>query len=222
MSAPPPLVERASTRDALLDAATRLFAERGVFEVSLAEIVREAGQRNASAVHYHFGSRDQLLHDVLEPTVGWLRERRRALLTDALARPGDEVRPVVEVIVRPLVELARSGWRARAWMKIGTEIGAALDRAPAEIAELLRGAGGTEALALLEPRCPPMPAAVWDMRSSICIGFVSRAAADRAAALEPAEPGGAVRRPALGDERFVQNLIDMVVGALVAPVTDVR
>src|SRR5205085_1882241 len=46
-----------TTRDKLVDAAARLFAERGIDNVSINEIVRAAGQRNASAVHYHFGNR---------------------------------------------------------------------------------------------------------------------------------------------------------------------
>lgn len=54
-----------STRDKLLDAAARLFAERGIDNVSIREIVRTAGQHNASAVHYHFGSRGEVLRAVL-------------------------------------------------------------------------------------------------------------------------------------------------------------
>src|SRR5687768_1252680 len=114
--------EPTSTRAKLIDAALRLFAERGTFTVSLAEVVREAGQRNASAVHYHFGSRDQVLVAILEPTAEVLRRRRQELLEVARAAPADEVRPFAEAVVRPLVELARMGWRERAWMKIGMEI----------------------------------------------------------------------------------------------------
>ena len=65
-----------STSDLLLDAAARLFAERGVDNVSIAEIVRSAGQRNTSAVHYHFGGRDQVLQAVLARHVSELAERR--------------------------------------------------------------------------------------------------------------------------------------------------
>ena len=43
------------TRQALLDAAERLFAERGVNWVSMREIVRESQQHNTSAALYHFG-----------------------------------------------------------------------------------------------------------------------------------------------------------------------
>jgi AcrR family transcriptional regulator len=211
-----------STRDSLLESATRLFAERGVFEVSLAEIVRESGQRNASAIQYHFGTREQLLFEVLAPTVHWLRERRAGLLRAAADAPIDRLRPAVEVIVRPLAELARRGPEQRAWMKIGIEIADAPHRVPDEINSLLAGAGGTEALAVLKPRCPPLPAAVWDTRSAICIAFTSRAATDRARALDAppsSSPSLSPRQGALGDEPFVQNLIDMFLGALTAPLT---
>jgi AcrR family transcriptional regulator len=46
-----------ATRKGLVDAATREFAEQGVFAASLIEITRRAGRRNRGAVHYHFGSR---------------------------------------------------------------------------------------------------------------------------------------------------------------------
>jgi AcrR family transcriptional regulator len=209
----------ASTRAALVDTATRLFAERGVFQVSLAEIVRASGQRNASAVHYHFGTRDQLLYEVLEPTVRRLHARRVELLADAVRSPDGEARAVVEAIVRPLVELARQGWRERAWMAIGTEVGDAIERVPPEIAALLREAGGAEALDVLTQRCPPLPADIWRTRTNICIGFVSRAATDRAQSLDANEREPQAR---LADEHFVQNLIDMFLGALTAPLTAVR
>lgn len=71
------MAESISTRDLLLDAATRLFAERGVDNVPIAEIVRAANQRNTSAIHYHFGNRDEVLRAVLARTYP-VRSRRRS------------------------------------------------------------------------------------------------------------------------------------------------
>ena len=45
-----------ATAERLLLAAERLFAARGVDGVSLRQVNVEAGQRNLSAAHYHFGS----------------------------------------------------------------------------------------------------------------------------------------------------------------------
>jgi AcrR family transcriptional regulator len=200
------------TREKLMDAARRLYAERGVFNVSLAEVVREAGQRNTSAIHYHFGSREQLLTAIMQPQVLTLQARRRELLAKARLRSDPE--SVVEALVRPLVELAREGWRARAWMKIGIELADHQDRMAPEIESLLFQAGGGEVLTMLAERCPPLPAAVWNLRTNICIGFTSRSAAQRARILDEQPPRN---RTVLDDEAFVTNLVDMFLGALTAP-----
>ena len=50
-----------NTRLWLIETAERLFAERGIDNVSLREINRAAGQKNVAALHYHFGTRESLL-----------------------------------------------------------------------------------------------------------------------------------------------------------------
>ena len=49
----------------ILDVAERLFASKGIDKVSLREIVRDSGQSNLSAAHYHFGSREALISALL-------------------------------------------------------------------------------------------------------------------------------------------------------------
>ena len=201
----------AATRDKLLDAATRLFAERGIDNVSIAEIVRAAGQRNASAVHYHFGSRDEVLRALLARHVPGVAERRRELIEKA--RATDDVRAATEAVVRPISEYAQRGWRERAYLQIGSELTHWLARADTpEIAELMEQTAGFEAWDLLRSRCPGVPADLWDERQEICISFIGRAAADRARLLD--QEG---EHPVLSDDRFVDNLISMVVGAMTAP-----
>ena len=46
------------TREELILAAERLFSEFGIDAVSLRQINAAAGQRNSSAAHYQFGSKD--------------------------------------------------------------------------------------------------------------------------------------------------------------------
>ena len=53
------------TRTRLLMEAERLFAEVGVWQAATGDIVRSAGQRNASALTYHFGSRQGALDAIL-------------------------------------------------------------------------------------------------------------------------------------------------------------
>lgn len=51
------------TRDAILRAAERLYADRGFADVTLRDIVAEAGV-NLAAVNYHFGSKDELIAEL--------------------------------------------------------------------------------------------------------------------------------------------------------------
>jgi AcrR family transcriptional regulator len=201
-----------STRDLLLDAAARLFAQRGIDNVSIAEIVRTANQRNASAVHYHFGSRDEILRAVLARHVPAIADRRRQLLERARSKPARDVRSAAEAVVRPVTEFAQGGWREWAYLQIGSELTGTVDRVTPEIRELLKQTAGYEAWELLRERCPKIPADLWRARQEICIVFIGRAAADRARTLD-----GGDRHDIESDDRFVDNLVDMVIGAMTAP-----
>jgi len=195
-----------------LDAAARLFAERGIDNVSIAEIVRTAGQRNASAVHYHFGSRDEVLRGVLARHVPVIADRRHELLVRARSRPARDVWSAVEAIVRPLTEFAQRGWRERAYLQIGSELTRALDRATPEIRDLMSQTAGHSAWDLFGQRSPKVSRDVWRPRQDICIVFIGRAAADRARLLDMRGTHNV-----LSDDRFVDNLIEMVIGAMTAP-----
>jgi AcrR family transcriptional regulator len=100
-----PIVDRgARSKDALLDAAERLIAERG-FDVPLRDIARAAGQRNNSAVNYHFRSRQDLLDAVVARRLLPMeleRERMLAELDDAETR---DVHALMRVLVLPLLRL---------------------------------------------------------------------------------------------------------------------
>jgi AcrR family transcriptional regulator len=53
------------TRRNILDAATKIFAERGYGDASVREITRKAGA-NQAAITYHFGGKDGLYREVLQ------------------------------------------------------------------------------------------------------------------------------------------------------------
>ena len=206
------MVESLSTRDLLIDAAARLFAERGVDNVSIAEIVRSADQRNTSAVHYHFGNRDEVLRAVLARHVPELAERRAILLERARAHRGRPSRAAAEAIVRPITEFAQGGWRQRAYLQIGSDLAGAIERVPPAIRDVLKETAGHEAWDLLRRCYPRIPRDLWRTRQDICIVFIGRAAADRARQLDS---GSGPR--VLSDDQFVDNLVEMLLGAMKAP-----
>ena len=95
----------ANTRERILQTALELFAERGLDSVSLAEINRAAGQRNATAAHYHFGGKAGLLQAIFDkhrPRVDALRAEQMRGLPDKAG-----IADVVPVLVVPLAEQVR-------------------------------------------------------------------------------------------------------------------
>ena len=64
-------------KERLISAAEHLFARHGVHRTQMNEINARAGQRNPSAVHYHFGSREGLLAEVTSE----VEARQRAVIT---------------------------------------------------------------------------------------------------------------------------------------------
>ena len=62
----------AKTRERLIEAGTRLFAERGFKRVSVREICCEA-RANVAAVNYHFGDKLGLYREVVQSAVVAMR-----------------------------------------------------------------------------------------------------------------------------------------------------
>ena len=186
-----------------------------MWNASLIEVTRRAGQRNRAALRYHFGTREDVVCAVLERHVEFLADREGELLAKALATPDDDVGAVVEAIVRPAAELAASGWRGRACLLIVADLaGEDPARLGPELQSVLARTGGHEVYALLAARIRDVRADLVDERFSLITSFILRAVADRARALErPGHPS----RHQLDDEAFVENLVAMVAAAVAAP-----
>ena len=103
----------APTQARLLQAAERLFAERGIDAVSLREITRQSGARNAIALQYHFTDRAGVLAAIVAKHEPGIEAARHALLDEyeastraaagAGASPaGPGLRPLAAALVRPL------------------------------------------------------------------------------------------------------------------------
>jgi AcrR family transcriptional regulator len=101
----------ADTRELILGAAERLYAERGLDGVSLREITDAAGQRNNAAVHYHFGGRDGLVQALFDRRYAQLESRRAAMLSDLdVEGRSDDLHALVRVLVAPFAEEGDSHW----------------------------------------------------------------------------------------------------------------
>ncbi len=113
---------------AMIEIAERLIGERGLDAVSMRDVATAAGQRNNSAVQYHFGSRDGLILQVLRRRLVRLDEARRERLVlvdhDGL---GTDLRALVRVLFEPIVDLLRANpeatYYARFLQRVGPVMG---------------------------------------------------------------------------------------------------
>jgi AcrR family transcriptional regulator len=91
-----------------VQAAERLVAERGLHGVRVSEVVKEAGQRNNSAVTYHFGSWEKLLFAVWDSHTVPINIERAALIADARDHDRFDLPAMVSAYLDPLVaDMAR-------------------------------------------------------------------------------------------------------------------
>lgn len=94
-----------ATRERIMTVAERLFAERGIDAVSIRDVTAAAGANNA-AVHYHFGSKLQLIRAILERRAPALTARRDKELAAAEALDAPTVRDVVLATVTATADMA--------------------------------------------------------------------------------------------------------------------
>jgi AcrR family transcriptional regulator len=96
------------TKEKILDTAERLIGEHGYAGTSLRHIIAQAGV-NLAAVHYHFGSKEDLLDAVVARKAAPVNDARLAWLERVEAEAGSgtlEVEKVLESFFLPTVEVA--------------------------------------------------------------------------------------------------------------------
>lgn len=101
-------VARGEARERILDSAEELFAELGVEGVSLRAINSAAGV-SPGVLHYHFGSREVLVHELINRHLKQLMEQRILLLEPLTRQLKPRVRDIVLTQVEPLAQLALQG-----------------------------------------------------------------------------------------------------------------
>jgi AcrR family transcriptional regulator len=202
----------AATREAILAAAERLYAEHGLAAVSNRQISEAAGQGNVTAVNYHFGTRHDLVRAVMarhgEP-VDLRRARYAAALGD---RP--DLRQWLRCLVRPatdhLAELGVPSWQARCAAQVLTDPATRTliaDDALARpgLATVVRG---------LEQGLTGFPPGVRRSRGAMARNLITHTCADRERDLAQ---GTALPSATWSDT--ADELEDALLGLLTAPVT---
>ncbi len=192
----------ADAKQALIRAGEQLFARAGISGARINELTERAGQRNQSALHYHFGSRQGLLDAIVERHVSAV-DGARAQLLDAVG-PGASLRQLVAVFITPLAgELATPS--GRDYLRIVPQI-LKSDVSPPALMEVMRLA--EKHLSGPESR---LEAPIRQERLLSMIQVATTLLAVRAVAIED---GDALH---LEEPDFVRNLVSMCTAMLLAP-----
>ena len=202
-------------REALLDAAAVLMDENGVDHVSLNEINRAAGQLNRSAVQYHFGTRDALIVQLVQRTTNVIDVERTALLDHLETTRGPlSPREAVEVVIGPMARRLTTVEGRRHLRIMGQLINH--PRYNADARETMQASPSlARCSAAIMPIFGTLPLDLRIERIAQGVPFVVRAIADQARLVD-AQPRP---RPVLRQDRFVANLVDVLLAMLEAPDT---
>lgn len=93
------------TKSRIIAVAERMIAVRGVQQMSIRDITREAGV-NLAAINYHFGSKERLTAEVLARQITRMNGERMAMLDRLESEAVDgviSVEAVLEVIFKPVL-----------------------------------------------------------------------------------------------------------------------
>jgi AcrR family transcriptional regulator len=205
-----PRIERsdaAATRERIVAAAEALFAARGVEDVSLIEIGKAAGQRNRSAVQYHFGDKAGLIHAILDKHTPGIEVRRHALL-DAMGSEPD-LRHAVEALVLPIAEKLADPDGGVAFVRLNAELIGHASYPLMRLGEERPNPAADRLAEVFSRVAASVPAPLWETRWRLVIGLLFHGLADGSRVEEDAD--AALRRI------LVSQVVDLIEAALSAP-----
>ncbi len=205
--------ERANgTREAILTAAERLFAEHGLYAVSNRQVSESAGQGNNAAVGYHFGTKTDLVRAIEERhrvPIERLREQMVAEIGDS-----GQLRDWVACLVRPLTdhlaELGNPTWYAR----FAAQAMADPAYHKTVVKDALSSPSLVEVIGRINRCLPELPAALHTERNIMARNLLMHTCAE----CERSLAEGATF-PRTNWQAAASGLIDAIVGLWLAPVS---
>lgn len=195
------------TRVQLIRTAERLFAKRGVEVVSLREINREADQRNATALQYHFGDREGLVRAIMNRHDQSVDLSRNKLL-DEIEKDGErDLHRFAAALVLPSAEKLSDRDGGRAYLRIAAQLVNSYRHNIDSIDKISASESLNRWRAMVEPEMNPLAVAP----------LHSRFTATRIMSIELARRAESPRRK--DDRLFASHLIDLVTAILGAPIS---
>jgi AcrR family transcriptional regulator len=204
------------TRNQIKAAAQMLFARRGVDGVTLQESVNAAGQRNNAALHYHFGSKEELIRQMVVDGATVLDKRRREMLDEIEARGGPKsIRAVMLVLMMPVIELGEDE-RWRGYVRFTSNLQAS---DPKTLRAALNDRWNSGYVACFDylKQMLPLPPAIIEQRLSMFAIYANSILSSHEAALESRN----TKNSRLWGRPFtIENMLDTLEATLTCPLSD--
>jgi AcrR family transcriptional regulator len=199
------------TKNQIKAAAQMLFARRGVDGVTVQEIVTAAGQRNNAALHYHFGSKEELIRQMVVDGAAVLDQRRRQMLDEIEARGGPtRIREVMLVLVMPVIELGEDE-RWRGYVRFTSNLQASDPRTLRAALNNRWNSGYVDCFNYLKQMLP-LPAAIIEQRLSMFAIYANSILSAHESALESRD----TKSSRLWGQPFtIENMLDMLEAAII-------
>lgn len=193
----------------LIDAAERLFGERGLDGVSLREVAASAKHANNSAVQHHFGTKAQLLQAVYDRRLGAFDTAIAARMEAADAAGNGTVRDLLAAMLLPVLDAVDD----RGQLGYARFLNRLMSIDPAHhpgLTTRVRTPAANEIYRRLKKLLPTLPRDVFELRFRLVCNNFLYAVAERESL------NTFCKRP-LSRNRYINNAITMAAAALSAP-----
>ncbi len=203
-----------STHEVILRTAESLFANKGIDAVSLNEINKAAGQKNTSSLHYHFGSKEGLIQAIVYTHYEEIEHKLQKGLDELEAGGSFSTRDLVLTAISPFIDKLESE-RGVNYLRIVTQL---LNKS----ADMLivghpeqEDKARLRVFSLFDQVIGEMPDEIKIARIVLFSSLLFHSLASFAQFEQSAQPNP------LGDKAFfVDNLRDMLLAMMTAPVSD--
>jgi AcrR family transcriptional regulator len=205
--------ERAhATRELILTAAERLFAEHGVLAVSNRQVSEAAGQGNNTAVGYHFGTKADLVRAIVRKHSAPIEEIRQRKVAEV--RGSTDIRDWLACLVRPVAEHLEAVGSPTWFARFGAQIMTEPSFRPIMVDETLSSPSLVRIVDELYRCLPDLPVEVRAERGDMARQLLVHMMAERERALAEGTP-----TPRSNWHDAATGLIDALVGLWLAPIT---
>jgi AcrR family transcriptional regulator len=204
------------TPEQIILSAERLFGKFGIDAVSMRQINVAARQRNSSATHYHFGTKEALIAATFDYRVERINRRRLQRL-DEVSKAGQfgDVRILVQVIILPIVEEIEQSKGGSHYIRFA---GQAFGHPRLDFFSMRRSEfseGMQRIYGLLKAALPDVPEILFGQRFGMVIESIFHSLADR----EIFRLSAKKKKKDFNAAAFLNNLVDSCTSVISAPVS---